>query len=141
VTARVARPARDRGSVSILFAVGLVAILMIIGLSVDASGKLRAAAYASNIAAAAARTGAQQIDLAQAIPGGAKVIKKDAATAAVNAYVAGIGATAAPPVFSPNGLQITVTVTVTYQTKVLWIVNVNSLTVTGTATATLLDTP
>ena len=135
------RGGRDRGSVSILFATGLLAVLMIIGVSVDAGGQLRSAAYANNIAAAAARTGAQQINLNQAIPGGAKVIDQAMATAAVNAYVGGVGAKAAPPVFSSNGLQITVTVTVTYRTEVLWIVNVNTLTVTGTATATLLNLP
>ena len=134
------RRGRDRGSVSILFAAGLLAILMIIGLSVDAGGRLRAAAYASNLAAAAARTGAQQINLPDAIQGKPKVIDKDAAAKAINAYVTGLGATAAPPTFSANGLQITVTVTVTYHTEVLWIVNVNTLTVTGTATATLLNT-
>lgn len=135
-----ARGGRDRGSISILSAVGLTGILLIIGLSVDAGGRLRAAAHADDLAAAAARTGGQQIDLASAIPGGVKQLDKPAAIQAATKYLQDQGGTDIVVEVSVNLQQITVSFTFTYQTKVLWIVNVNQLTVKGTATATLLNT-
>ena len=60
---------RDAGAVTILFAVGITAIIMIIVVSVDVSGSLRASFRARALAEQAARAGAQQISIEKALAG------------------------------------------------------------------------
>src|SRR5262245_19388145 len=60
---------RDAGAVTILFAVGLLAVMMIIGLSIDVSGVLRTRERARAIAEQAARYGAEQISIGAALNG------------------------------------------------------------------------
>jgi Flp pilus assembly protein TadG len=135
---------RDRGSISILFISGLIAIVMIIGFSVDGSGQIRAAQRATDIAAEAARTGAQMINLPQAINGGPKVIDwvpngPSPAATAVQSYLAAAGATGTIEV-SPDHTQITVHVTLVYRTEVIDLFGIDTLTVHGSATATVVPT-
>jgi len=59
----------DSGAVTILFAVGLLAVMMIIGLSVDVSGVLRTRERARAIAEQAARYGAEQISTGAVLDG------------------------------------------------------------------------
>jgi len=112
-----------------------LAIYLMIGLSVDGAGKMRAVERANDIAAEAARAGGQAIDIPQAVPGNAIVIQPDRARAAALAYLAdaGVTGTAAP---DPDGRHLTVTVTIPYQPIFLGFLG--PFTATGTATAQLL---
>lgn len=134
----------DRGRVSIFLAIALAGILIIIGLSFDGAGHLRALQRAHNLASEAARAGGQAIDVAQAIEGGTKEIDKPAAQAAVDAYRAAAGVTGPPPTFStgPDGEPlIEVQVVITYDNVFLDLFGfADTTTVTGTATAVLLTT-
>lgn len=81
------RADRDRGRVSIFLAIALFAVLVIIGLSFDAAGRLRTLQRANNLAAEAARAGGQQIDVERAMVDGVQVVDMDAAAAAALAYL------------------------------------------------------
>jgi Putative Flp pilus-assembly TadE/G-like len=70
----VTRLGRDRGSVSIMFAIGSTAVLMFIGLALDGGGQIRNTELANNLAAEAARVGGQMINIPQAISGDTPVI-------------------------------------------------------------------
>lgn len=87
---------RDRGRVSIFLAITLFAVLVIIGLSFDAAGRLRTLQRADNLASEAARAGGQQIDVGAAMSGGRKVVDMNAAAVAARAYLerAGVAGTA-----------------------------------------------
>ncbi|MDR7278858.1 pilus assembly protein TadG-related protein [Catenuloplanes atrovinosus] len=78
---------RDRGRVSIFLAIALFAVLVMIGLSFDAAGRLRTQQRADNLAAEAARAGGQQIDVAQAMSAGLKVVDMAAAADAAVDYL------------------------------------------------------
>ncbi|MFC4109703.1 pilus assembly protein TadG-related protein [Micromonospora zhanjiangensis] len=127
---------------SVFLAIGLFAVFMIIGLSVDGAGQLFAMQRAHNIAAEAARAGGQSIDEGQAIEGGRKVLDPAAAVAAAKAYREAAGATGAEPVVDPDGQAITVQVDLVYQPVMLrffgW---QREIVVRETATARLLDAP
>lgn len=113
------------------------ALFLMIGLSVDGGGRMRAIERADNIAAEAARAGGQAIDIPKAVTGEADVVDPVKAIAAAKAYLAGAGATGTASV-SPDGRQITVTVALVYQPAFLDLMGLGPWTETGTATAQLL---
>ncbi|HKD97701.1 MAG TPA: pilus assembly protein TadG-related protein [Micromonosporaceae bacterium] len=130
---------RDRGSVSILFAAGLTAIIMIIGLSVDGGGRLRAAQRAQDVAAEAARAGGQAVDVARVLAGGPRQLDPAAAETAVQDYLRAAGATGSADI-SDDLRHVTVHVTLVYHTRMLSLVGIATLTVAATATAALVST-
>ena len=77
-----ARRDDDGGWVSLLVLVLVVAVLAMIGLSVDGGGKVRAQERADNLAAEAARAAGQALQGPQAIQGGPKVIDPQTAVTA-----------------------------------------------------------
>ncbi|MFI5840194.1 pilus assembly protein TadG-related protein [Catenuloplanes sp. NPDC051500] len=81
------RAGRDRGRVSIFLAIALFAVLVVIGLSFDAAGRLRTTQRANNLAAEAARAGGQQIDLERAMLDGVQVVDRNAAATAAVDYL------------------------------------------------------
>jgi hypothetical protein len=81
------RADRDRGRVSIFLAIALFAVLVVIGLSFDAAGRLRTVQRANNLAAEAARAGGQQIDLERAMLEGVQVVDMGAASTAAVDYL------------------------------------------------------
>ena len=127
----------DRGGITIFVAVCVVALIGIIGISVDGGSKMRATERADYIAGEAARAGGQAIDPAQAITGKAIVVDPQDAQAAAQAYLRSAGATGSVSV-SGDGKTLTVTITDTYATKFLPVVGIGSLAVTGHGEATLL---
>ncbi|MFJ8142703.1 TadE/TadG family type IV pilus assembly protein [Streptomyces sp. NPDC096013] len=127
----------DRGGVTIFVAVCVVALIGIIGISVDGGSKMRATERADYIAGEAARAGGQAIDPAQAIAGAAIVVDPQDAQAAAQAYLRSAGATGSVSV-SGDGKTLTVTVTDSYTTKFLPVVGIGNLAVTGHGKATLL---
>jgi Flp pilus assembly protein TadG len=129
---------RDRGSISLYCAILVPALLIIIGLTVDGGGKIRATERANRIAQEAARAGGQQLDAAKAISGTAIAVDPAKAVAAANTYLTAAHATGTAQV-SSDGRTITVTVTgPAYQTQFFSLVGISSLSVHGQATATLV---
>jgi hypothetical protein len=131
---------RDAGRVSVFLAIGISAVLVIIGLTYDGVGRLRAYQRADNLAAEAARAGGQAIDVADAIGGGAKVISADDAAAAALGYIdkldePGVSAT----VTADDGeTELQVVVSITYDTVMLDLFGfADTYQVTGQATVEL----
>ncbi|GAB2717427.1 TadE/TadG family type IV pilus assembly protein [Kitasatospora kifunensis] len=129
---------RDAGSIAIYCAIVVPALLLIIGLTVDGGGKIRATERANRVAQEAARTAGQQLDAGQAITGTAIVVDPGKAVAAAQSYLAAAGATGDASV-TDGGRQIVVTVNgPAYQTKFFSLMGISSLDVHGKATATLI---
>lgn len=142
------RSAGDAGFVSILFAVGLTAIMMIIALSFDFGGRLRSAARAQAIAETSARAGAQDLVLAGAITGQSDLIDPDLGPQDACAYALGLGIakTDCTAQVSPDGQTITVTVWLQYTPTFLPLflpgqIDQSKFRVTGKATAQLIAAP
>lgn len=133
------RASRDDGRISLLVIVLTLAVLAMIGLSVDGGGKVRALRKADNLAAEAARAAGQAIEGAQAIPGGEKVIDPVPAVEAAQNYLTAAGVTGTVTV-SQDRKQITVTVTINYDTVFLDLVGLDTLPATRAATAVLVET-
>jgi Flp pilus assembly protein TadG len=129
----------DEGQISLLVLVLTVAVLAMIGLSVDGGGRIRALQRADNLAAEAARAAGQALQAPQAIQGGPKVIDPDAAVTAAHAYLAAAGVTGTVTVW-PDRRHVTITVTIAYQTRFLALVGIDTLTATRHATAVLVAT-
>ncbi|WP_331726199.1 pilus assembly protein TadG-related protein [Streptomyces sp. NBC_01276] len=135
---RVRRSLRDdEGGIAIYTAIVTVALLGIIGLAIDGSGKLRATERADAIAMEAARAAGQAIDPAAAITGQQVRADPAAAQAAAQAYLARAG-TRGSTALSGDGTELTVTVHDTYNTKFLAVAGIGSMNVTGHGTARLL---
>jgi Flp pilus assembly protein TadG len=129
---------RDSGRISVLFAIAMIAILIVIGAAVDGGGVTNAQQRADNIAAEAARAGGQAINATQAITGGAKVLDPVAAKAAVKAYLDAAGVTGTTTII--DSLHLRVTVTLIYESVMLGMVGHGKFRVTGEATAQLVTT-
>jgi len=132
-------PPRDEGRIALLAIVLTVAVLAMIGLSVDGGGKVRALERADSLASEAARAAGQQILAAQAIQGGDKVVDPTAAMAAAQDYLAAAGVTGTVTI-TPDHKHITVTVTIVYRTVFLGMLGIDTLTATRQATAVLVTT-
>jgi putative Flp pilus-assembly TadE/G-like protein len=151
---------RDGGSVSIMFAIGMIAVIMFIGLAVDGGAQIRGTQLASQMAAEAARAGGQAIDIRQAIAGNATTIQTtdpnnptdptkapykvaaenyltNAATEAGVTIVSG-----SENIYLVNSRTISVTVTIRTQTTILALFGqASSLDSTGSAVAVLEINP
>jgi hypothetical protein len=123
----------DEGVVTAFVVVIVLALILLAGLVLDGGLALAAKVQAIDDAQAAARAGAQAIDLPMYRATGQIVL--DAATASADAEqalaVAGESGTVAV-----NGDVVTVTVTVSEPTQILDIVGINQLSETGSGTAT-----
>ncbi|MEE1782707.1 pilus assembly protein [Streptomyces sp. SP17BM10] len=129
---------RDTGSIALWCAILVPALLLIIGLTIDGGGKIRATERANRIAQEAARTGGQQLDAGQAIPGKAIVVDPGKAVAAATAYLAANGATGTASV-EDGGRKLYVKVDgPAYRTKFFSLMGIGELDVHGEATATLV---
>ncbi|MEN8649729.1 pilus assembly protein TadG-related protein [Streptomyces sp. 21So2-11] len=131
------RLGRDTGSVSIYVAIVIVGMLVMIGITVDGGGKMRATERADALAQEAARTGGQEIDAGQAIPGENIVADPRAARAAALDYLAAAGARGTVAV-SDDGKKLSVTITDAYRTRFLTVLGVTEMPVTGHASAALV---
>ncbi|MCX4515950.1 pilus assembly protein TadG-related protein [Streptomyces sp. NBC_01619] len=127
---------RDRGSMSLFFALCTLAIFMVMGLLVDGGGALNAGNRATSLAQEAARTAGQQIDPAQAIEGTAITIDPDAAVGAAKDYLTAAGVQGDVTI-TDGGQTLTVTVHDSYETYFAQFVGAQAIGVTGTATAHL----
>lgn len=127
----------DDGRVSVYFAIALTALIVIIGLTVDGSGRFRMMQRADSIAAEAARAGGQALDAGQAISGGAKVVDPELAVSAAQAYLTSADVTGTVAI-AADRQHLTVTVTIPYNTVMLSYIGIDQVTVSGHATAQLV---
>lgn len=126
----------ERGSVTAWMATGAFVMATLVGLAVDLGGQAHAQQRAHDIAAQAARTGAQEVQAAPAVQGRYARIDTATALSAAQTYLsaAGIGGS----VSIANGDRIVVDTRDTYRTKFLGIVGITRVTVRGEATAHLV---
>ena len=137
----MARPYRsradgERGSLTLLLAALMVALLALAGLVIDGGRKLNQSSSAFAIAQEAARAGAGMVDRSAAYRSGTFKVDETQALTAARAYLADSGYSGT---VSPDGTQrIRVTVTVTQPTLVLSLIGLDTLTSTGSAVASLV---
>lgn len=121
----------DRGSVSALVAVVATGLVMIAGLAYDGGQIVTAQATARDLAANAARAGAQEVDLDELRATGTAALDVDAATEAAENYLAATGHRGTVTV---DGSSITVSVDVVQPMLILPLPD-RTVTATDTATA------
>jgi hypothetical protein len=129
------RLAGDDGMVSAMMAVLAVGLLMAAGLAYDGGQIVAAQATARDLAANAARAGAQEIDLDRLRGFGEVTLDESLAARAASAYVASAGHRSSVDV---DGDQITVTVSVR-QTMAILPLPDRTIRATDTATAVTSD--
>lgn len=127
----------ERGSITIWMALGSFVMIVLVGLAVDLGGQVHAQQQAHDLAAQAARAGAEQVQAAPAIQGRYVHIDARAARIAAEDYLAAAGVEGT--VHIVDGDSITVSVTDTYEPRFLTFVG-RHLIVTGTASARLVRT-
>ena len=133
------RPTRDeRGSITIWMAASAFIMIVLVGMAVDLGGKVHTQQQARNIAAQAARTGAQEVHTASTVRGGVPLASIGAAKAAAHSYLAQAGVQGTVTV--QGGNAVVVEVSDTYESKFLSIINLDTLRVTGEASARLVRT-
>ncbi|WP_034274356.1 pilus assembly protein TadG-related protein [Haloechinothrix halophila] len=98
----------DDGSVSVMVAVLVPALLLMIALVVDGAGQLRAISRADAVAAEAARAAQTALDTR----GATVTIDTNAAVAAARSYLAQAGHTGRVSVTGPDTVTVSVSVTV-----------------------------
>jgi hypothetical protein len=109
-----------------------IGILALAGLTLDGGLALAAKVQANGQAQAAARAGAQAIDLTTYRTTGTLQLVPAQAVADAQSYLAGVGASGTVTV---SGDTVTVTVTATEHTQLLGMVGISSLTVHGQGSA------
>jgi Flp pilus assembly protein TadG len=127
----------DRGAIAPLIAVVAMALFLMVGLAVDGGGRMRAIERADDLAAEAARTGGQVLNLPDAVRGRRDVIDPAAARRAALAYLDDAGVTGTATV-SGDGKTITVTTRIKYRPVLLSLIGLGPWTQTGSATSTLI---
>ena len=127
-------PERERGSLSLFTAITMVGIFAVLALVVDGGGKLQALSHAEGTAQEAARTGADAIDVGQAIAGNGITIDKTDAITAAQAYLRQAGVTGTVT-FLPGTDTLDVTVSDHYTPLFPFF---GASTVTGRGSATLV---
>jgi hypothetical protein len=127
------RAKEEDGMVTAFVVIFTFALLLMAGLVLDGGLTLAAKVQAIDEAQAAARAGAQAIDLSTYRSSGQIVLNPQEASAQAEQYLAAAGHTGTVAV---NGDQVTVTVTISQPMQILDIAGINHLTVSGTGTAT-----
>lgn len=124
----------ERGSATIWMALSVFAFMMIVGLAVDLGGQLHAVQRANDVAAEAARTGAQQADPGPAMRGQRPTLNPAQATTAALAHLHAAGYTGTA---TTSADHLHVTVTGHYTPLFLGSIGIGDLNVTGHGQARL----
>lgn len=130
------RPDGERGSLTLMLAVLMVALLALAGLVIDGGRKLNQSASAYAIAQEAARAGAGMVDRSAAYRSGTFRVDEGQALAAARDYLTGAGYSGS--VTADGTRRIRVTVTVSEPTLVLSLIGIDTMTSTGSAVASLV---
>jgi Flp pilus assembly protein TadG len=128
----------DRGSIGIMVAALALALFAVVGLVVDGAGKARVLARADDLAAGAARAGAQAVDLAGYRTTGSISVNPANARAAAHAYLNAAEVTGTVTL-TDGGRTLNVTVDDQYTPVFLSIVGAGQMNVTGKATVNLTE--
>ena len=128
----------ESGMVTAFVVVFTLALLVMAGLVLDGGLALSAKVQAIDDAQAAARAGAQAIDIPLYRSTGQITLDAQAAVADAESYLAQAGHTGTVAV---DGDQVTVTVTISKPTQILSLVGIARLTESGTGTATAEQNP
>jgi hypothetical protein len=123
----------EAGMVTAFVVVFTLAILVMAGLVLDGGLALSAKVQAIDDAQAAARAGAQAIDIPLYRSTGQITLDPTQATVDAERYLTGAGKTGTVQV---AGEQVTVTVTISQPTQLLSLAGIDHITVTGSGTAT-----
>ena len=126
------RLGEEDGMVTAFVVIFMFALLLMAGLVLDGGLTLAAKVQAIDEAQAAARAGAQAIDLPTYRSTGQITLDPTEATADAEKFLAAAGHTGTVAV---NGDVVTVRVSITQATQILDIAGIDHLTVTGTGTA------
>jgi hypothetical protein len=129
--ARLGEP--ESGMVTAFVVVFTLALVVMAGLVLDGGLALSAKVQAIDDAQAAARAGAQAIDIPLYRSTGQITLDPAQATTDAQQYLAGAGEAGTVAV---NGEQVTVTVTISQPTQILSLAGIDHLTVSGSGTAT-----
>lgn len=125
------RHQHEAGSISAFVAVIALALVMVAGMAYDGGQIIAAQATARDLAASAARAGAQEVDLEQLRRSGEAILDPDRAAAAAEEFLAQTGHRGTARV---EGTAITVSVQLTQTMRILPVSD-RSITATDTATA------
>lgn len=128
----------ERGSISIWLATTSFVMIVLVGLAVDVGGQVHAQQRVRDVAAQAARTGAQQVQAAPAIQGRDLSIDAALAKTAAEQYLKAAGVEGSVSV--QDGDTITVEVSDTHRTRFLGLIGIAGVNVTGAASARLVRT-
>lgn len=125
----------ERGEVSEMVVLLVIALFLVVGLVVDGGAKMTAATEASGIAQQAARTAGQPLD---SLPGDGQSATLDTTTAAADAqsYLSQAGATGSVTVIDDTTIEVTVTSS--QPTVFLGLIGINTVTATRTARVDLI---
>ena len=123
----------ESGMVTAFVVIFTLTLVLMAGLVLDGGLALAAKVQAIDDAQAAARAGAQAIDIPTYRASGQITLDPAQAAADAERYLAAAGHTGT---VSVNGEQVTVTVTITQPTQILDLAGIGHLTETGTGAAT-----
>ncbi len=123
----------EAGMVTAFVVIFTLALIVMAGLVLDGGLALAAKVQAIDDAQAAARAGAQAIDIPLYRSTGQITLDPSQATQDAEHYLTQSGHTGTVTV---NGEQVTVTVTISQPTQILSVAGIDHLTVSGTGTAT-----
>lgn len=126
----------EAGSVTLWMILSVATFTLILGVAVDLGGRLHTLQQVNDVAAEAARTGAQQVTSQDAMRGATPSVDGSRARAAAIAHVTGAGYTGSAHITAGNVL--TVTVTGSYTPTFLGAAGIGTTTLTGTAEARLV---
>ena len=131
---RPARPSGDDGSVSLMLAVMVLALLTAVGLVVDGGQKLRSTQRADDAAAEAARAAVQSVQPGNTVRGLRPRIDNAAAVQAAQNYLATAGVAGSVRI---TGDRVQVSTTTSFTPSFLSLIGLPTQTVTGQADARL----
>ena len=137
---RGVRPGRvrdERGSISVWLAGSAVGLIAVAGISTDLTGQVHTQQHAQDIAAQAARVGAERVDWGT-VPGQTPGVDYAGAQGAAQQYLRDAGVTGTVTLVNGNSLRVTTRDT--YNTTFLAIIGIGRLRVSGDATAQLIRT-
>jgi hypothetical protein len=123
----------ESGMVTAFVVMFTLALIVMAGLVLDGGLALSAKVQAIDDAQAAARAGAQALNIPLYRSTGQITLDADQATADAEQYLANAGKTGTVQV---TGEQVTVTVTISQPTQILSLAGIDHITVSGTGTAT-----
>lgn len=134
---RGGRRRHERGSISVWMIASAIALIGIAGIGTDLSGQVHTKQHAQDVAAQAARVGAEQVS-GDVVSGTQASVNFVAARNAARAYLQAAGLNGSVNIV--NGTTIEVKTSETYDTTFLGLLGISHLKVTGEAEAQLIRT-